>query len=66
MKTVVSLLSWTVSASINRDTGSSTDVIDIEFIVVSPDPPKPGENMTVEVRGTVKETIEVGSLPFGR
>ena len=66
MKTVVSLLSWTVSAPINRDTGSSTDVIDIESIVVSPDPPKPGENMTVEVRGTVKETIEVGSLPFGR
>lgn len=66
MKTVVSLLSWTVSASINRDTGSSTDVIDIESIVVSPDPPKPGENMTVEVRGTVKETIEVGNLPFGR
>ena len=66
MKTVVSLLSWTVSASINRDTGSSTDVIDIESIVVSPDPPKPGENMTVEVRGTVKETIEVGNRPFGR
>lgn len=66
MKTVVSLLSWTVSASINHDTGSSTDVIDIESIVVSPDPPKPGENMTVEVRGTVKETIEVGNRPFGR
>lgn len=59
-------MSWTVSASINRDTGSSTDVIDIESIVVSPDPPKPGENMTVEVRGTVKETIEVGNRPFGR
>ena len=40
-------------------TGLLTDPIQIESITVSPDPPKPGENLTITVLATVYETIEV-------
>lgn len=40
-------------------TGLPTDAAHIDTIAVSPDPPRPGQNMTVTVTGTVKETIEV-------
>ncbi|KAH0838365.1 hypothetical protein J3R83DRAFT_6645 [Lanmaoa asiatica] len=43
------------------DCGSSTDPVQIEWIVVSPDPPKPGEDLTVTVAGTAVETIEEGA-----
>ncbi|KZT43803.1 hypothetical protein SISSUDRAFT_1057339 [Sistotremastrum suecicum HHB10207 ss-3] len=46
--------SWT-------DCGLPTDAAHIDTIAVSPDPPRPGQNMTVTVTGTVKETIEDGS-----
>lgn len=41
--------------------GSPSDAVQIESITVSPDPPKPGEDMTVTVKGTALETIEVRS-----
>ena len=39
--------------------GSTSDVVQIESITVSPDPPKPGEDLTVTVKGTAQENIEV-------
>ncbi|KIY62457.1 hypothetical protein CYLTODRAFT_426909 [Cylindrobasidium torrendii FP15055 ss-10] len=41
--------------------GNPTDALQIESIVVTPDPPKPGEKMTVEVKATALETIEDGA-----
>lgn len=40
-------------------TASENDLVEISSIDVSPDPPKPGQNLTVNVKGTVKEIIEV-------
>lgn len=34
--------------------------IEIKSITLSPDPPKPGEKLTVTVDGLVLETLEVG------
>ncbi|VDB86513.1 unnamed protein product [Peniophora sp. CBMAI 1063] len=48
--------SWSYS-----DCGSPSDAVQIESIVVSPDPPKPGEDMTVTVKGTAVETIKEGA-----
>ena len=39
--------------------GHDTDPIHIETIEISPDPPLPGQELTVTVTGTAKETIEV-------
>jgi hypothetical protein len=39
--------------------GSPTDGIQIESIRVSPDPPKPGQDLTVTVEATAEEEIEV-------
>jgi hypothetical protein len=36
----------------------------IESIDVSPNPPKPGEDLTVTVKGEVTERIEVNRLPI--
>ena len=33
--------------------------VHIDSIVVSPDPPQPGQNLTVTVKGVVKAAIEV-------
>jgi multisubunit Na+/H+ antiporter MnhE subunit len=38
--------------------------VDITAIVVTPDPPEPGKNLTVHVEADVKQTIEVDSLLF--
>ncbi|KAG6816505.1 hypothetical protein H0H87_005507, partial [Tephrocybe sp. NHM501043] len=40
------------------DCGSPDDVIEIKSVKVSPDPPVPGKNMTVEVSGYVSSTIK--------
>ena len=40
--------------------GRPSDPVQIKSIEVLPDPPKPGENLTVIVNGTVSETLEVG------
>lgn len=39
--------------------GTSGDLVDLKYIKVSPDPPVPGEDLTVTAAGFVKETIEV-------
>ncbi|KAG6897353.1 hypothetical protein C0992_002279 [Termitomyces sp. T32_za158] len=41
--------------------GQSTDVIQIEDIVVTPDPPQPGKDMTVKVKGKAQSVIEDGA-----
>ncbi|KAG1755202.1 ML domain-containing protein [Suillus paluster] len=46
--------SWT-------DCGLSTDPIQLESISLSPDPPKPGQDLTVTVVGTAQERIEDGA-----
>ncbi|THV04865.1 hypothetical protein K435DRAFT_961594 [Dendrothele bispora CBS 962.96] len=43
------------------DCGEPTDAIQVKSIKVSPDPPRPGEDMTVTVEGTALETIEAGA-----
>lgn len=39
--------------------GDSTDPVEIKSIEISPDPPKPGQDLTVKVTLTAKEEIEV-------
>ncbi len=39
--------------------GLPTDAIQIESISVSPDPPKPGQNLTVTVEASAIEEVEV-------
>ena len=39
--------------------GVPTDAIQLKSIEVSPDPPKPGEQLTVTVNAEVQEQIEV-------
>jgi hypothetical protein len=41
--------------------GLPSDPIQIESVEFSPDPPKPGEDLTVKVKATAIETIEVCS-----
>jgi hypothetical protein len=40
-------------------TGDEEDIVKIESIEVSPDPPKAGEDLTVKVKATTSEAIEV-------
>lgn len=44
-----------------RDCGIPTDPIQIESITISPDPPRPGQDLTVKVNAQVSETIEDGA-----
>ncbi|KAG2366616.1 ML domain-containing protein [Suillus spraguei] len=46
--------SWT-------DCGSPADVIQLESISLSPDPPKPGQDLTVTVVGTAQGRVEDGA-----
>lgn len=39
--------------------GNPTDPIHIKSIEISPDPPKPGEDLTVKVIGEATEIVEV-------
>ncbi|KAH8119719.1 ML domain-containing protein [Phellopilus nigrolimitatus] len=43
------------------DCGDPSDPIQLKSIEVSPDPPKPGEDMTVKVKGHVTGGIEEGA-----
>lgn len=43
--------------------GTDEDLITIEKIEVSPDPPVPGKNLTVTAKGLVKGAIEVSCEP---
>ena len=40
--------------------GLDSDPVQITSIKVLPDPPRPGEDLTVTVNGTVTTTLEVG------
>ncbi|KAF5377590.1 hypothetical protein D9615_005331 [Tricholomella constricta] len=44
-----------------KDCGSPTDPIQIQSIHVSPDPPQPGKDLTVEVVGKATRVIEEGA-----
>ncbi|KAF8898658.1 ML domain-containing protein [Infundibulicybe gibba] len=44
-----------------EDCGTQADPIQIKSIKVSPDPPKPGEDLTVEVNAIATRTIEEGA-----
>jgi hypothetical protein len=56
---------WCVLTSSNHRSchllflGLSTDIIQIESLEVSPDPPQPGKDLTVKVKAHVSQTIEV-------
>lgn len=39
--------------------GTGDEVVNVESIVVSPDPPVPGQNLTVRAKGTVKDEVSV-------
>lgn len=43
------------------DCGSPTDVIQLKSISLSPDPPKPGQDLTVTVVGTAQQRVEDGA-----
>ncbi|EST08603.1 MD-2-related lipid-recognition domain protein [Kalmanozyma brasiliensis GHG001] len=42
--------------------GTGDEVVDIDSIVVSPDPPVPGQNLTVRAKGTVKDEVSDGTF----
>ncbi|KIM48128.1 hypothetical protein M413DRAFT_439848 [Hebeloma cylindrosporum] len=44
-----------------EDCGLDTDPIQIDSIEVSPDPPQPGQDLTVKVKAKVTEVIEEGA-----
>ncbi|KAG8954980.1 Phosphatidylglycerol/phosphatidylinositol transfer protein [Tulasnella sp. 424] len=44
-----------------EDCGLPTDIVEIQSISVSPDPPEPGQSLTITAIGTAKETIEDGA-----
>ena len=56
---VVRLPSWVPLKTANVLPGLPTDIIQIQSIEVSPDPPKPGQELTVKVDAIVTQTIEV-------
>ncbi|KAF8323417.1 hypothetical protein DL93DRAFT_696760 [Clavulina sp. PMI_390] len=41
--------------------GDEQDLVDVKSIQLSPDPPKPGSDLTVTASGFVKDTIEEGA-----
>ncbi|RDB29487.1 Phosphatidylglycerol/phosphatidylinositol transfer protein [Hypsizygus marmoreus] len=43
------------------DCGVTSDIVQIETIEVYPDPPQPGKDLTVKVKGLVNEVIEEGA-----
>ena len=42
--------------------GIASDIVTINSLTISPDPPKPGQDITVTVNATTSETILVGGL----
>lgn len=47
-----------------KHTGDADDIVQIDSIEVVPDPPEPGKDLTVKVKATTSETIEVSFLHF--
>lgn len=45
-----------------KSCGEETDAVEVKSIEVSPDPPKPGQNLTVTASGIVKSRIEVSAM----
>lgn len=43
--------------------GTGEEVVSVESIVVSPDPPVPGQNLTVRAKGTIKDEVSVRICP---
>jgi len=43
--------------------GLESDPVHIQSIEISPDPPQPGKDLTIKVKATVTEPVEVGSNP---
>ncbi|GAA6064054.1 hypothetical protein JCM10212_006790 [Sporobolomyces blumeae] len=43
------------------DCGSPSDALQIESIKVSPDPPKPGQDLTIVATGTARSKVDVGT-----
>ncbi|KIM24149.1 hypothetical protein M408DRAFT_244127 [Serendipita vermifera MAFF 305830] len=44
-----------------EDCGTPDDLIELQDITISPDPPKPGQDLEVTVKGRVKERLEEGT-----
>ncbi|KAF8237773.1 hypothetical protein L208DRAFT_1388693 [Tricholoma matsutake] len=44
-----------------EDCGSSSDLVQIESIKVKPDPPQPGQDLTITVKANTTEIIEEGA-----
>ncbi|SAM85015.1 related to phosphatidylglycerol/phosphatidylinositol transfer protein [Ustilago bromivora] len=42
--------------------GTGVEIVDVESILVSPDPPIPGQNLTVRAKGTVKDEVSDGTF----
>lgn len=41
--------------------GTGDEIVDVDSIVVSPDPPVPGQNLTVRAKGTIKDEVSVST-----
>ncbi|CAG8757466.1 15794_t:CDS:2, partial [Acaulospora colombiana] len=41
--------------------GTEEDIVEVESISISPDPPKPGEDLEITASGKVKQTLEEGA-----
>ncbi|PVF94518.1 hypothetical protein CPB86DRAFT_713134 [Serendipita vermifera] len=41
--------------------GTEEDIVEVESISISPDPPKPGEDLEITAKGKVKQTLEEGA-----
>ncbi|KAG2350448.1 hypothetical protein BDR05DRAFT_954544 [Suillus weaverae] len=53
---VHSMEGWSYS-----DCGSPTDVVQLKSISLSPDPPKPGQDLTITAVGTAQQRVEDGA-----
>lgn len=42
--------------------GTGDEVVDVNSIEVSPDPPVPGQNLTVRAKGTIKDEVSVSTF----
>ncbi|GAK66636.1 phosphatidylglycerol/phosphatidylinositol transfer protein [Moesziomyces antarcticus] len=42
--------------------GTGDEVVSVDSIVVSPDPPVPGQNLTVRAKGTIKDEVSDGTF----
>lgn len=58
-RTVVRFLRFNCGPEPNKCTGNSDDVIQLESLSVSPDPPKPGQELTITAVGVALKPIKV-------